>query len=229
MKLILGMGVTGLSAARFISNNNEIFRIADSRKKPSLLKTFQKENLLDDCYCGEWNKSILEDIDEVVISPGIAQSEAIVQWIREKRIKLISDIELFGRYSIAPIIGITGSNGKSTVTQLLGEMALANHLNVVICGNIGKPVLESIADDTDLYVIELSSYQLDYTSQLDLFAALITNISPDHLDRYDNYEAYIASKLSIYSYSEFSIVNLCLLYTSPSPRDKRQSRMPSSA
>ena len=208
MKLILGMGVTGLSAARFFSNNNEIFRIADSRKKPSLLKTFQKENLLDDCYCGEWNKSILEDIDEVVISPGIAQSEAIVQWIREKRIKLISDIELFGRYSIAPIIGITGSNGKSTVTQLLGEMALANHLNVVICGNIGKPVLESISEDTDLYIIELSSYQLDYTSQLDLFAALITNISPDHLDRYDNYEAYIASKLSIYSYSEYSIVNL---------------------
>ena len=208
MKLILGMGITGLSVARFFSNKNEIFRIADSRKIPMLLKVFQEENLLDDCYCGEWNKSILEDIDEVVISPGISQSEDIVQWIREKKIKLISDIELFGRYSNAPIIGITGSNGKSTVTQLLGEMALASNLNAVICGNIGSPVLESISDTADLYIVELSSYQLDYTSELGLFAGVITNISPDHLDRYDNYEAYIASKLSIYPYCENVIINL---------------------
>ena len=208
MKLILGMGITGLSVARFFSNNNEIFRIADSRKEPSLLKTFQKENLLDDCYMGEWSQSILEDIDEVIISPGIAQSETIVQWIREKKIKLLSDIELFGRYSNAPIIGITGSNGKSTVTQLLGEMALASNLNAVMCGNIGSPVLESIIDTAELYIVELSSYQLDYTSELDLFAGVITNISPDHLDRYENFEAYIASKLSIYPYCENVIINL---------------------
>ena len=208
MKLILGMGITGLSVARFFSNNNEIFRIADSRKEPLLLRTFQKENLLDDCYMGEWNKSILEDIDEVIISPGIAQSETIVQWIREKKIKLLSDIELFGRYSNAPIIGITGSNGKSTVTQLLGEMALASNLNAVMCGNIGSPVLESISDTAELYIVELSSYQLDYTSELDLFAGVITNISPDHLDRYENFEAYIASKLSIYPYCENVIINL---------------------
>ena len=208
MKLILGMGITGLSAARFFAKNNEIFRIADSRKNPALLKVFQEENLIDDCYFGDWNDSILKDIDEVVISPGIAQSEDIVRWIRERKLNLISDVELFGRHSNAPIIGITGSNGKSTVTQLLGEMALANHLNVVICGNIGTPVLESIAENTDLYVVELSSYQLDYTNQLDLFAAVITNISPDHLDRYENYEAYIASKLSIYSYSQYAIANL---------------------
>ena len=208
MKLILGMGITGLSVARFFSNKNEIFRIADSRKIPMLLKVFQEENLVDDCYCGEWNKSILEDIDEVVISPGISQSEDIVKWIREKKIKLISDIELFGRYSNAPIIGITGSNGKSTVTQLLGEMALASNLNAVICGNIGSPVLESISDTADLYIVELSSYQLDYTSELGLFAGVITNISPDHLDRYYNYEAYIASKLSIFPYCENVIINL---------------------
>ena len=111
-------------------------------------------------------------------------------------------------HSNAPIIGITGSNGKSTVTQLLGEMALASNLNAVICGNIGSPVMESIIDNADLYIVELSSYQLDYTSELDLFAGVITNISPDHLDRYDNYEAYIASKLSIYSYSQYAIANL---------------------
>jgi len=108
----------------------------------------------------------------------------------------------------APIIGITGSNGKSTVTQLLGEMALASSFKAYICGNIGNPVMESIYDDAELYIVELSSYQLDYTNQLDLFAAVITNISPDHLDRYDNYEAYISSKLSIYNYCKHKAINL---------------------
>ena len=208
MKLILGMGITGLSVARFFANNKEIFRIADSRKEPSLFQTFQKENLLLDCCLGEWNESILDGIDEVIISPGIAQSERIVQWIRKRKIKLLSDIELFGCHSNAPIIGITGSNGKSTVTQLLGDMGIASNLNAVVCGNIGSPVLECISDTADLYIVELSSYQLDYTSRLELFAGVITNISPDHLDRYDNYEAYIASKLSIYPYCKNVIINL---------------------
>ncbi len=93
MKLILGMGITGLSAARFFAKNNEIFRIADSRKNPALLKVFQEENLLNDCYFGDWNDSILKDIDEVVISPGIAQSEDIVRWIKERKLNLIVYLE----------------------------------------------------------------------------------------------------------------------------------------
>ena len=208
MKLILGLGVTGLSVARFFIRNNISFRIADSRQDPPMLQISKNENLLHDFYFGDWSESLLEDISEVIISPGIAESESIVRWIRAKNISIISDIELFGRYVKAPMIGITGSNGKSTVTQLLGEMALASSLKAYICGNIGNPVMECINDNAELYIVELSSYQLDYTNKLDLFAGVITNISPDHLDRYSSYSNYISSKLSIYDYSMFNIINL---------------------
>ena len=208
MKLILGLGITGLSVARFFFKNEISFRIADTRQEPPMLEVSKKEGLLNDAYFGDWNENILTGISEVIISPGVAESEDIVIWMRKKNISIISDIELFGRYAMAPIIGITGSNGKSTVTQLLGEMAFADGKNAVICGNIGKPVMDSLSDEAELYVVELSSYQLDYTNKLSLLAGVITNITPDHLDRYSNFSDYISSKLSIYSYCKFQVINL---------------------
>ena len=208
MKLILGLGITGLSVARFFFKNEISFRIADTRQEPPMLEVSKKEGLLNDAYFGDWNEHILTGISEVIISPGVAESEDIVIWMRKKNISIISDIELFGRYAMAPIIGITGSNGKSTVTQLLGEMAFADGKNAVICGNIGKPVMDSLSDEAELYVVELSSYQLDYTNKLSLLAGVITNITPDHLDRYSNFSDYISSKLSIYSYCKFQVINL---------------------
>ena len=208
MKLILGLGITGLSVARFFFKNEISFRIADTRQEPPMLEVSKKEGLLNDAYFGDWNEHILTGISEVIISPGVAESEDIVIWMRKKNISIISDIELFGRYANAPIIGITGSNGKSTVTQLLGEMAIADGKNAVICGNIGKPVMDSLSDEAELYVVELSSYQLDYTNKLSLLAGVITNITPDHLDRYSNFSDYISSKLSIYSYCKFKVINL---------------------
>ena len=208
MKLILGLGITGLSVARFFFKNEISFRIADTRQEPPMLEVSKKEGLLNDAYFGDWNEHILTGISEVIISPGVAESEDIVIWMRKKNISIISDIELFGRYAMAPIIGITGSNGKSTVTQLLGEMAFADGKNAVICGNIGKPVMDSLSDEAELYVVELSSYQLDYTNKLSLLTGVITNITPDHLDRYSNFSDYISSKLSIYSYCKFQVINL---------------------
>ena len=208
MKLILGMGLTGLSVARFFSSNNVDYRIADSRLSPPMQDICVKENLLSDCHLGEWKESLLDNITEVVISPGIAETESIVGWARLQKIPVISDIELFGRYTKAPIVGITGSNGKSTVTQLLGEMSIGSGKNAVICGNIGKPVMESLSDEAELYVVELSSYQLDYTNSLNLLTGVVTNITPDHLDRYPDYDIYIASKLNLYEYCQYSVVNL---------------------
>ena len=208
MKLILGLGITGLSVARFFFKNEISFRIADTRQEPPMLEVSKKEGLLSDAYFGDWNEHILTGISEVIISPGFAESEDIVIWMRKKNISIISDIELFGRYAMAPIIGITGSNGKSTVTQLLGEMAFSDGKNAVICGNIGKPVMDSLSDEAELYIVELSSYQLDYTNKLSLLTGVITNITPDHLDRYSSFSDYISSKLSIYSYCKFQVINL---------------------
>ena len=208
MKLILGMGLTGLSVARFFSSNNIAYRIGDSRLSPPMQDICIKENLLSDCHLGEWKESLLDNITEIIISPGIAETESIVGWARLQKIPVISDIELFGRYTKAPIVGITGSNGKSTVTQLLGEMSIGSGKNAVICGNIGKPVMESLSDEAELYVVELSSYQLDYTNSLNLLTGVVTNITPDHLDRYPDYDIYIASKLNLYEYCQYSVVNL---------------------
>ena len=208
MKLILGLGITGLSVARFFFKKDISFRIADSRQEPPMLDIAEKESVLSDSHFGEWSKSLLEGVTEIIISPGISEAESIVDWSRQQSVPIISDIELFGRYAKAPIIGITGSNGKSTVTQLLGEMAIADGKNAIICGNIGKPVMDSLSDEAELYVVELSSYQLDYTNKLSLLTGVITNITPDHLDRYSNFSDYISSKLSIYSYCKFQVINL---------------------
>ena len=172
------------------------------------MENVKKKNLLSDCRLGDWKESLLDSVTEIIISPGIAETEAIVVWARLQKIPVISDIELFGRYAKASIIGITGSNGKSTVTQLLGEMAIGSGKNTVICGNIGKPVMESLSDEAELYVVELSSYQLDYTNNLNLLTGVVTNITPDHLDRYPNYDVYIASKLNLYQYCQYSVINL---------------------
>ena len=208
MKLILGLGITGLSVARFFFKKDISFRIADSRQEPPMLDIAEKESVLSDSHFGEWSKSLLEGVTEIIISPGISEAESIVDWSRQQSVPIISDIELFGRYAKAPIIGITGSNGKSTVTQLLGEMAIADGKNAIICGNIGKPVMDSLSDEAELYVVELSSYQLDYTNKLSLLTGVITNITPDHLDRYSKFSDYISSKLSIYSYCKFQVINL---------------------
>ena len=208
MKLILGMGLTGLSVARFYKSAQVLYQVADSRQSPPLLDTFRIQGLAAECQLGPWQESLLEGVEEIIVSPGISKTELIIIWARAKDIPLISDIELFSRYANAPIIGISGSNGKSTVTQLVGEMALAAGKNTAICGNIGTPVMDVLGDDVDLYVVELSSYQLDYTNSLDLLAGLVLNITPDHLDRYPNFEAYIASKISLYQYCQNKVINL---------------------
>ena len=210
MKLILGLGETGLSVAKFLTANNVEFKIADSRIEPPLISSYVYKPAP---ILGDWKKDLLSGIDEVYISPGIAKSESIYVWLSEQEIPVVSDIELFSRYVSSPIIGITGSNGKSTVTKLFSEMIHNSGYKVAVGGNLGRPALELISDDIDYYVLELSSYQLDYTNELNLFAGVVLNITPDHLDRYDSFQSYVESKLSIYKYCQNCVVNVSEEYT----------------
>ncbi|WXT99666.1 MAG: UDP-N-acetylmuramoylalanine--D-glutamate ligase [Catillopecten margaritatus gill symbiont] len=201
MKLILGAGKTAQSIACFLDKQSiEFTLIKDTR----VVK----------------DESALQSIDEIFISPGIAQTELIVIWAKAKKIPITSDIELFSRYSKAPIIGITGSNGKSTVTQLLGEMIANDGKKVAIGGNIGTPALDCLNDEIEYYVLELSSYQLDYTQNLTLLTGVVLNITPDHLDRYPSFNDYAQSKLSLYKYCKHPIVNIDepLIPTQPSAK-----------
>ncbi|HIG89053.1 UDP-N-acetylmuramoyl-L-alanine--D-glutamate ligase [Candidatus Thioglobus sp.] len=208
MKLVLGLGETGLSVARFLTKQNIDYKIADSRLRPPLLDNYITDFPNSPAVLGEWTQELLTDIDEVFISPGIEQTQSIVIWARDKNIPVVSDIELFSRFAKAPIIGITGSNGKSTVTQLLGDMVANSNKAVAVGGNIGKPALDCLDDRIDYYVLELSSYQLDYTNQLKLLTGVVLNITPDHLDRYDDFDDYVDSKLSLYQYCQNLVVNL---------------------
>jgi UDP-N-acetylmuramoylalanine--D-glutamate ligase len=208
MKLVLGLGITGFSIARFLIKQNINFKLADSRLQPVLLAKFLAEFANIKVSTGNWQRSLLNNVDEIFISPGIAQNELIVIWAREQNIEITSDIELFSRFAQAPIIGITGSNGKSTVTQLLGEMAFKSGKKTAIGGNIGKPALDCLDDDIEIYVLELSSYQLDYSKNLKLFTGVVLNITPDHLDRYKSFEHYTASKLSLYQYCQNLVINI---------------------
>ena len=207
MKLILGLGRTGLSIANFLIKKNIVYRIADSRTEPPLLVKYMTISPEYLPILGKWKQSLLDDIDEIFISPGIAQTELIVIWARQKKISIVSDIELFSSYAQAPIIGVTGSNGKSTVVKLLGLMLTDSGFNVAVCGNIGKPALDCLSSSYDYYVLEISSYQLDYTNKLNLLTGVVLNIAPDHLDRYANFSSYIKTKLSLYKYCKYLVIN----------------------
>ena len=189
MKLILGNGKTAQSIVHFLDRKHVLFTLIEDTTKIK-------------------SKDILQGIDEIFISPGIPQTQNIIIQAREKNIPVVSDIELFSRYAKAPIIGITGSNGKSTVTQLLGEMIANDGKKVAIGGNIGKPALNCLDDEVDYYVLELSSYQLDYTQNLQLLTAVVLNITPDHLDRYPSFKHYVDSKLSLYQHCQHPVINL---------------------
>ncbi len=207
MQLILGMGATGLSVAKFFAQKNIPFVIADEAKNPKLLKMClaQKPNA---CYCSMLAKIPLIRIKRAIISPGIPQDSSIIKRLNQYKINIVSDIDVFAEYAKADIVGITGSNGKSTVAHLLLQMAIDANMKVKLGANIGIPALSCLSDDVDLYILELSSYQLDYLKNIKLKIAVVLNITPDHLERYQNFADYVHSKLSIYQYADICVVPL---------------------
>jgi UDP-N-acetylmuramoylalanine--D-glutamate ligase len=209
MILILGMGITGLSVARFLSKTNKKFILADSRQTPPLLEDFlsQFPDKNDAYFCGHLEESLLNNITKIVVSPGIDLNSNFIKLAIKKDIQIIGDMDLFFENTTKPVIGITGTNGKSTVTTLLTKMINDSGLKAVMGGNIGKAVLDCLDESIDFYILELSSYQLDLTKNMPLEAAVVLNISQDHLERYPNFTDYINSKLSIYDNAKIKIIN----------------------
>ena len=204
---ILGIGVTGLSVARFLASRQREFVVCDTRDAPPLLETFKKEFPTVKCFLGANAKQVLESACELVVSPGLAQDEPLLVAARDNNIGVVGDIELFARHVKAPVAAITGSNGKSTVTALLGEMAKAAGLRVAVGGNLGTPALELLADDRQLYVLELSSFQLEITHSLKPAVSTILNLSEDHLDRYGSMGNYLAAKQRIFQGAAHIVCN----------------------
>ncbi|AHG78979.1 UDP-N-acetylmuramoylalanine--D-glutamate ligase [Mannheimia varigena USDA-ARS-USMARC-1388] len=201
---IIGLGTTGLSCVDFFQKKNANIQVIDTRTNPAGEDKLAKEIPL---HTGGLKREWLLNSDLIVISPGLALATPEIQEAIAAGVEVVGDVELFCREAKAPIIAITGSNGKSTVTTLTTEMAKQAGLKVGMGGNIGVPVLSLLADDYELFVLELSSFQLETTYSLKAKAATILNISEDHMDRYDSIADYRAAKLRIYDNAEHIIVN----------------------
>ncbi|WP_415902921.1 UDP-N-acetylmuramoyl-L-alanine--D-glutamate ligase [Neptuniibacter sp. QD29_5] len=208
LKVVIGLGKTGLACARYLASKNERFVVVDSRENPPGMDELSTELPDVKLICGPFDAELLSSASELILSPGVAQSDPAIQAAVKAGAKLSGDIDLFCNEISAPIVAITGSNAKSTVTTLVGEMAAAAGLNVGVCGNIGTPVLEMLNEpEKDLYVIELSSFQLETTNDLRAAVATVLNISPDHLDRYDSMQGYYQAKHRIFRGAKKVVVN----------------------
>ncbi|MEN0613203.1 UDP-N-acetylmuramoyl-L-alanine--D-glutamate ligase [Klebsiella indica] len=203
--VIIGLGMTGLSCVDFFMSRGVTPRVMDTRVAPAGLDKLPEAV---ERYVGGLNDDWLLAADLIVASPGIALAHPSLSAAADAGVEIVGDIELFCREAQAPIVAITGSNGKSTVTTLVGEMAKAAGVNVGVGGNIGLPALMLLAPERELYVLELSSFQLETTLSLRAVAATILNVTEDHMDRYPlGLQQYRAAKLGIYEHARACIVN----------------------
>jgi UDP-N-acetylmuramoylalanine--D-glutamate ligase len=206
--VIVGLGTTGLSCARYLHAHGWRLAVTDTRAAPPQLPALTALDPGIPVRLGRLDASLLAGAVCVVASPGLSLEEPFFAAARRMGLEIVGDIELFARAVDAPVVGITGTNGKSTVTTLLGRMAARAGLRARVGGNLGEPALDLLASGTELYVLELSSYQLETVSSLHCRAATVLNVSPDHLDRYPDLAAYAAAKARIFARCDLAVINL---------------------
>ena len=205
--LVIGLGLTGYSAACYLLQNGYHCSVQDDRANPpyleKLLAAYPQANVL----LQPLSESLMEQSDCWIVSPGLSIRHPLIKKVAQSGIRIIGDIELFAEAVTKPVIAITGSNGKTTVTTLVGEMIAQDGKKVAVGGNIGVPALDLLQQDADIYVLELSSFQLETTQSLRPLAATVLNVSEDHMDRYDDLADYQQSKKKIYQHAEHIISN----------------------
>lgn len=204
--LVVGLGATGLSIARYLRRAGLDAIFIDSRDEPPGIAELQDAWPDAEVLLGDM--SLPKNIDRVIASPGIADNNALLKKARREKIEVVSDIELFAREAAAPFVAITGSNGKSTVTTLLYHMGRAAGRVTLAGGNLGEPALDLLDQETpDLYVLELSSFQLQRTGTLPAAVAVLLNVSPDHLDWHASEREYRDSKYRVFREADAAVIN----------------------
>ena len=204
--LVVGLGATGLSIARYLKRNDASAIFYDSREEPPGLDAL--EELWPGAEVLPADAEFPNDIRRVVVSPGVADSNPILQVAYERKLEVISDIELFARDADKPFVAVTGSNGKSTVTTLVFQMCRADGRETLAGGNLGDPALDLLdADAPDLYVLELSSFQLQRTASLPAQVAVLLNVSLDHLDWHADEAEYRRAKYRVFREAQDAVIN----------------------
>lgn len=206
--LIIGLGQTGLSCVRFLAKKGFNIAVMDTREQPPGLLKLQTEYPEVLVKTGGLDSQLMQQADMIVLSPGIDPRMQEIVDAGQAGIELVGDVELFARYANAPIVAITGSNGKSTVTTLLADMAIEAGKTIKVGGNLGTPSLDLVTEPApDFYIVELSSFQLETVRTLNAFAAAVLNVSPDHLDRYDSEQNYKEAKARIFAGDGVMVIN----------------------
>jgi UDP-N-acetylmuramoylalanine--D-glutamate ligase len=212
--VIAGLGRTGYSCVAYLRARGWRVAVTDTRRDPPELARLRELDPDVPVRLGGLDATLLDQAVCVVASPGLPLSDPFFNEARRRGLEIVGDIELFALAVDAPAVAVTGTNGKSTVTTLVGRMAERAGLKVRVGGNLGEPALDLLAashrdpEHTELYVLELSSFQLEATRSLDLKAATVLNVSPDHLDRYSSLEDYGAAKARIFARCDTAVVNL---------------------
>jgi len=204
---VIGLGLTGRSCASFLLKQGLKPVLIDTRQHLDA-KSISDEFLQSSVLLGPLESIDFSLYQMLVVSPGIAISHPALVRANQQGCQIVGDIELFAHFVTAPVIAITGSNGKTTVTSLLEQMAQADGIKAIAAGNIGVPVLDVVLDSSiELFILELSSFQLETTHTLKLVAATVLNISDDHMDRYDGLNDYAKSKQRIYNHCAMAVFN----------------------
>lgn len=208
--LVVGLGDTGLSALRWLARQGARLSVADSRESPPNLEMVKTEFPALQVFTGAFTAAVLSGIDLIVLSPGVSLSEPEIKDAIARGVSVVGDVELFAQYrnKNAKVIAITGANGKTTVTTLVSEICRAAGLKTIVAGNIGLPVLDALMMEVpDVYVLELSSFQLETTDTLYLDAATMLNLSEDHMDRYERLSDYAIAKARIFYHAKLQVLN----------------------
>jgi UDP-N-acetylmuramoylalanine--D-glutamate ligase len=209
LNVVIGLGKTGLSLVRhLVKQGCDNIAVIDSREDPPALEGFRDSFSDIPVYLGSLDQDVLKQADELVVTSGLPLSTPQIAEQTARGIPAIGDIELFARCAKAPIIAITGSNGKSTTTSFVGEMAKCAGIDVRVGGNLGTPALELLGDtEPELYVLEISNFQLEKTYSLKARAATILNITENHLDYHATMAEYIEAKKRIYNGCKVAVIN----------------------
>lgn len=209
--LVVGLGITGLSCVRYFARKNQSCKVVDSRVNPPGLELLRKEFPEVECELGPFNESTFMNAAELIVSPGVSLKNAVVAKAIESGVSVTGDVDIFSREVSEPIVAVTGSNGKSTVVSMVGEVLKAAGRSFAIGGNLDAdpalPALDMLSERKDFYVLELSSFQLETTRSLGAEVATILNLSEDHLDRYADMDEYRAAKLRIYTDCKQIVIN----------------------
>jgi UDP-N-acetylmuramoylalanine--D-glutamate ligase len=205
--LVVGMGATGLSVARYLERRGIRFAVVDSRDEPPGLQELRDVHPDAAVFTGAFDDRVFHAATHLVVSPGVPVDIAPIREAAARGVCILGDVDLFSAESSAPVVGITGSNGKSTVTTLVGAMAKRDGRNVRVGGNLGTPMLDLIDPRAELYVLELSSFQLERAHRLDCAVATVLNVTEDHMDRYPDFQHYAAAKARIFNGRGVMVLN----------------------